>query len=191
MTLTCPLATLLCNNAVARAEALGVPMVVACSDHRAELVAFVRMDGALPASSDLAIQKAYTAAALRMPTEQVGRLSREGQPLYGLQHAMTRKIAVFGGGLPLTAAGRMLGAVGVSGGTVAQDMTVADAVRETLGAMAQLQARLATILPDPGGDRDAARRFGRRLAAALTRSDSGLWPPWDATTAGAVLLHYS
>ena len=63
------------------------------------------MQGALPVSGNIAVNKAYTAAALRLPTHEVGRLAGPGQTLYGLQHATDRPIVLFGGGLPLTATG--------------------------------------------------------------------------------------
>lgn len=119
------------KRAVAAAEekaaAVGVPMVVAVVDAGGHPVVLHAMDGALPASSSLAADKAYTAAALRMTTEKLAGLVQPGGPLYGLNIAAGGRIVAFGGGLPIEEAGRVVGAIGVSGGSVRQDIEVAAA----------------------------------------------------------------
>ncbi|MDU4961647.1 MAG: cob(I)yrinic acid a,c-diamide adenosyltransferase [Sporomusaceae bacterium] len=113
--------------AEAKAAEIGVPMVIAVVDAGGNLVAQQRMDGALLASISLALDKAYTAAALNMSTEAAAALSGPGQSLYGLNTACGGRLIVFGGGVPLTAGGRSDGGLGVSGGTVDQDIAVAKA----------------------------------------------------------------
>lgn len=119
------------KQAVAAAEAkareIGVPMVVAVVDQGGNLVAQHRMDGALLASISIALDKAYTAVALKMPTEQAAALAQPGQQLYGLNTTVGGRMVVFGGGLPIVEDGVVIGGFGVSGGSVAEDVTVAEA----------------------------------------------------------------
>lgn len=114
---------------VCRAEAviMAVPMSVALVDGEGGLLWFSRMDGTLPVSTELAVSKAYTAAALRMATHELGPLAQPGAPLYGIQNGHGGRIVLFGGGYPLRARGKVVGAIGVSGGTVEEDRRVAEA----------------------------------------------------------------
>jgi uncharacterized protein GlcG (DUF336 family) len=75
----------------------------------------------------LAIDKAYTAALVRMDTRTLGEQSQPGQPLYGIQNNLGGRIVVFAGGIPLWREGKLFGAVGVSGGEVDQDEACARA----------------------------------------------------------------
>lgn len=109
-----------------RAAELGVPMVVAVVDGAGHLVLLERMEGALLVSIDLAVKKAYTAVALRLDTASLGARAGPGFPLYGIQDTDSR-LVVFGGGIPLWAGGRVVGGVGVSGGSVEQDVVCAEA----------------------------------------------------------------
>jgi uncharacterized protein GlcG (DUF336 family) len=84
------------------------------------------MDGAWLASVDSSRNTAYTAAALDMPTQELAEPSEPGNSLYGLQNTNGDRMVIFGGGYPL-AEGQVVGAVGVSGGTVGEDMVVAEA----------------------------------------------------------------
>ena len=110
-----------------KAVEIGVPMVIAVVDEGGNLVAQQRMDGALLASISIALDKAYTAVALKMTTETAASLAAPGQSLYGLNTANNGRFIVFGGGMPLLTDGRIVGAIGVSGGSVEEDMTVAKA----------------------------------------------------------------
>lgn len=113
--------------AVAEALALGVPMNVAVLDSGANLKAFVRMDGALLGSVDIALRKAKTAALFSMATEAIGEFCKPGGTSPGLD-STNGGLVVFAGGIPLRASdGTLVGAVGVSGGSVAQDAQVAAA----------------------------------------------------------------
>lgn len=113
--------------AVAEARSLGVPMNVAVLDAGANLKAFLRMDGALLGSIDIALKKARTAALFGMNTEAVGEFCKPGGTSPGLG-ATNGGLVVFAGGIPLRAPdGTLAGAVGVSGGSVAQDFQVASA----------------------------------------------------------------
>jgi ATP:cob(I)alamin adenosyltransferase len=110
-----------------KAIEINVPMVIAVVDNGGNLVAEQRMDGALLASISLALDKAYTAVALKMPTSEAADLAIPGQPLFGVNSACGGKIIVFGGGYPLLADGCTVGGLGVSGGSVKEDMMVAQA----------------------------------------------------------------
>ncbi|HYE81039.1 MAG TPA: cob(I)yrinic acid a,c-diamide adenosyltransferase [Clostridia bacterium] len=108
-----------------KANMLGIPVVFAATDEEGNILLLHRMKGALPVSLDIAPNKAYTAAALRMPTHEVAALVQPGKELYGLQWTNQSRIVPFGGGFPLEKGGKIYGAVGISGGTVDEDMTIA------------------------------------------------------------------
>lgn len=109
---------------ISRAGAIGVPMVLTVVDAAGQLVEFRRMDGALVISTTLAPNKAYTAAAVRMATHELARLAQPEGPLFGIETNIP-KLTLIGGGLPLMRNGGLAGAVGVSGGSVEQDIDVA------------------------------------------------------------------
>lgn len=110
-----------------KAREIGIPMVIAVVDDGGNLIAQHRMDGSLLASISLAFGKAYTANALKMPTDQAAKVALPGQSLYGIHTAEQGKFVVFGGGFPLTENDKTVGGLGVSGGTVEEDMLVAEA----------------------------------------------------------------
>jgi uncharacterized protein GlcG (DUF336 family) len=110
-----------------KAEEIGVPMNIAVVDEGNNLVAFARMDGAWLGSIDIAQGKAYTARAFNMGTDALAPLSQPGQPLFGINASNQGRLIVFPGGVPLMADDTVVGAVGVSGGTVEQDQQVAEA----------------------------------------------------------------
>ena len=111
----------------AKATQIGVPMNIAVLDEGSNLVAFARMDNAWLGSIDIAQNKAYTARAFDMPTKDLAPLAQPGGPLYGIEASNHGRLIVFAGGIPLASGGRVVGAIGVSGGTVEQDQEVAEA----------------------------------------------------------------
>ncbi|MFC7157330.1 heme-binding protein [Halomarina halobia] len=120
-------ATAVVDAAVEEAEEIEVPMCIAVVDEGANLVAFRRMDGALLASVDIARGKAYTAVSLQMPTADLAEVAQPGESLFGIHTTNDGRIVVFGGGVPLRDGGTVVGAIGVSGGSVDEDVTVAEA----------------------------------------------------------------
>lgn len=120
-------ATGVIEAAEAKAEGIDVPMCIAVVDRGANLVAFHRMDGAMLASVDIARGKAYTAVGLQMPTHELAAEAQPGESLFGIEATNDGRIVVFGGGFPLREGGEIVGAIGVSGGVVDEDMTVAEA----------------------------------------------------------------
>lgn len=117
----------------ARAIEIGVPANIAVLDGAVHLKAFSRMDGALLGSIDIAIGKARTSALFGMATQDVGEFSRPGGSSPGLENS-NGGLVVFAGGLPIRdTKGTLIGAVGVSGGAVAQDLDIAQAAASALG----------------------------------------------------------
>lgn len=110
-----------------KAQEIGQPMNVAVMDAGRNLKAFHRMDGAWVASIDIAIDKAFTSAGRGLSTKEIGEMAQPGQPLFGIHTTNGGRIVIFAGGLPLTRDGEVVGAIGVSGGTVDQDQEVAEA----------------------------------------------------------------
>ena len=109
------------------ARSLGLAMDIAVVDAGANLKAFIRMDGAWLGSIDIAIRKARTARFFDMNSGDIGALSQPGGPLYNIEHSNGGLIS-FPGGIPLKdGAGTIIGAIGVSGSTVENDHTVAQA----------------------------------------------------------------
>lgn len=104
-----------------KAEECGVRAVIAVANRGANPVAVHCMDESYIASYDIAFQKAYTAAALKMSTSVLKELCQPGGPLYGIQHTNGGRIVIFGGGEPLEAGGVVIGGLGVSGGSEEQD----------------------------------------------------------------------
>lgn len=119
--------------AIAKAREIGSPSSVAVMDSGRELLAFGRMEDALLASPEIAQNKAYTSACMKMPTGDLGPLTEPGGPFYGLEHTHHRPMVVFAGGLPLEAGGEIVGSIGVAGGSGDQDVEVAGAGAAALG----------------------------------------------------------
>jgi uncharacterized protein GlcG (DUF336 family) len=118
------------EGGMSRAHGIEHPMNIAVVDAGAHLRAFVRMDDAILASVDIAIRKAATAVLMNMSTADLYDAAQPGAPLYGIE--TTGSLVVFGGGIRLLRDGQVVGAVGVSGGTVDQDVEVAGAAAEAL-----------------------------------------------------------
>ncbi|MGY1837020.1 heme-binding protein [Blastococcus sp. SYSU DS0510] len=116
---------------IAKAEEIGQPMNVAVVDDGGHLVAFARMDGAIRASIDISNRKAVTSALMALPTAALMPLVQPGAELYGLEHT-AGGLVTFGGGIPLQRGSEIIGAVGVSAGSVEQDVVVATAAAAAL-----------------------------------------------------------
>lgn len=120
-----------------KAASLGIPYRVAVVDAGGHLVAFLRQDGALIGSVDLAIGKATTARIFDKTTSDLATLAQPGKPLFGIQESNAAKVVIFGGGVPVVLGGTIVGAVGASAGTIEQDIEVAEAAIAALGHWAQ------------------------------------------------------
>lgn len=109
-------------DACRRGEELGIMISVAVVDAGGHLLGFRRHVDAEIVSITLAEDKAYTAAINRVPTSELAVQCRPGGELYGIQHHRSGRMVIFGGGVPIRdEAGKLAGAIGVSGGTTAQD----------------------------------------------------------------------
>ena len=119
------LAQKMIEAAVAKANAIGVPENIAILDDGGNLKAFCRMDGAALLSIEVAQNKAYT-ALFGFPTQDFFNFI-QGDPslLAGLPNLS--RIAAYGGGFPIRIDGQVVAAIGVSGGTVQNDVDVAQA----------------------------------------------------------------
>ena len=127
MSLTLEIVEKLSEAAKAKAKEIGVPMNIAVVDEGANLKAFHRMDNAWLGSIDIAIKKAKTARFFDMNSGEIGKLSQPGQPLYNIEHSNGGLITFPGGVVLKDSSGNIIGAIGVSGGSVDQDHEVATA----------------------------------------------------------------
>jgi uncharacterized protein GlcG (DUF336 family) len=113
--------------AKSKAEELNIKEDIAVVDAGGNLKAFARMDGAWLGSIDIAMRKARTARFFDTESAKLGKMSQPGQPLYGIEFS-NNGLITFGGGIPLEDnAGNIIGAIGVSGSTVDNDVKVAEA----------------------------------------------------------------
>lgn len=125
--MTLDLALALTEKVKAKASEMGVNAVVAVSNAAGNPVSVQCMDDSYIASYDVAFNKAYTVVALKMPTTTLKELAQPGGSLYGIQFTNGGKIVIFGGGVPLyNKAGKIIGGLGVSGGSEGQDTSLAE-----------------------------------------------------------------
>jgi uncharacterized protein GlcG (DUF336 family) len=129
------------SAAETKAASLGIAYNIAVVDAGGHLLAFVRQDGALIGSIELAIDKAVTARIFDKATSDLANLAQSGKPLFGIQQSNAGKVVIFGGGIPVVFAGSIVGAVGASAGTVEQDIAVAEAAIAALGRSTQSSSR--------------------------------------------------
>ena len=132
--MTLDIALSLAEKVKAKAASMGVKAVVAISGRAGHPVLVQCMDDSYIASYDVAFNKAYTVVALKMSTMTLKNLAQPGQSLYGIQFTNGGQIVIFGGGDPLIYNGKIIGGLGVSGGSEEQD--------------AELSAYGASILPN-------------------------------------------
>lgn len=122
----------LTRAAVTRAEELQVPVVISIVDANGTQTVTWRMPDALLVSSELAPKKAWTAVAMKTATHELASAVQPGAALYGLESHMQGKVVTFGGGYALWREGLLLGGLGVSGGSVEQDMDIAETAIATI-----------------------------------------------------------
>ncbi|MDB5156795.1 MAG: putative 15 [Mucilaginibacter sp.] len=132
MSVTLDQAEKISDAAKSRAKEIGVAMNISIVDEGANLVSFHRMDNAWLGSVDISMKKAKTARFFDMNSGEIGKLSQPGGPLYNIEHSNGGLISFPGGVLLKDSAGKIVGAIGVSGGSVDQDHDVATAGAEAL-----------------------------------------------------------
>ena len=114
-----------------KAQEIGVKAVVAISNKAAHPILVECSDDSLIGSYDIALNKAYTVVALKMPTKELAKLAKPDGSLYGIQFTNNGKIVIFGGGELLTnKQGKIIGGIGVSGGSEEQDTALAKYAKE-------------------------------------------------------------
>ncbi|MBY0261978.1 MAG: heme-binding protein [Phycisphaerales bacterium] len=120
--------------AAAEAEAarIGQPMNIAVADAGGNLIAHVRMDNAWLGSIDISIKKAFTSRAFDISTKDLAQHSQSGGQFFGINASNDGRIMIFAGGIPLKKDGKVVGAIGVSGGSGEQDHAVAEAGAKAL-----------------------------------------------------------
>jgi uncharacterized protein GlcG (DUF336 family) len=113
-----------------KAAEIGQPMNLAVVDAGGNLVAHARMDGAWIGSIDISINKAFTSRAFDVATKDLATNAQPGGQFYGIHVSNHGRIMIFAGGIPLERDGKVVGAIGVSGGSGEQDQSVAVAGAE-------------------------------------------------------------
>jgi uncharacterized protein GlcG (DUF336 family) len=110
-----------------KASEMGRPMNIAVVDEGGNLVTHVRMDGAWIGSIEISVNKAFTSRAFDISTKDLAQHSQSGGQFFGIHVSNHGRVMVFAGGIPLTRGGKVVGGVGVSGGSGEQDHAVAEA----------------------------------------------------------------
>ncbi|MFY0689917.1 MAG: heme-binding protein [Cyclobacteriaceae bacterium] len=119
-------------KATEKAEAEGILINIAIVDAGANLKSFLRMDGAYLGSIDVAIKKARTARLFDTPTLDLGKITQPGADIYNIEHS-NGGLITFPGGIPIKdKSGLVIGAIGISGGTIEQDQDIALAAVATI-----------------------------------------------------------
>lgn len=110
-----------------KAVEIGQPMNIAVADAGGNLVTHVRMDGAWIGSIDVSINKAFTSRAFDIATKELAAHAQPGKQFFGIHASNDGRVMIFAGGIPLKRNGKVVGAIGVSGGSGEQDHAVAEA----------------------------------------------------------------
>jgi uncharacterized protein GlcG (DUF336 family) len=110
-----------------KAKEIGQPMNIAVADEGGNLVSHVRMDAAWLGSIDISINKAFTARAFDISTKDLATHSQPGKQFFGIHASNHGRVMIFAGGIPLKKNGKVVGSIGVSGGSGDQDQIVAEA----------------------------------------------------------------
>lgn len=128
--LTLDIAKKLLDKAENKAKEINIPVVIAIVDDGGNLIAQHKMDDALLISVSLSLNKAYTSVATKMSTENLSKLILPGKPLYTLENI--KNITAIGGGIPIIVNKNIVGAIGVSGGSVEEDILIAKSALEDI-----------------------------------------------------------
>ena len=116
-----------------KAKEMNLSAVFAVVNSEGNLIIEEKMDNAILVSVEVAYKKAYTSAALKLNTQDLTALVQPGAMFYGLQS--DPKYIVFGGGMLLKVDGKIVGAIGVSGGSAQEDIEIAKACVEAFGTI--------------------------------------------------------
>lgn len=127
-------AKLMIAAAEKKSAQIGIPMCVAVTDESGNLIEFSRMDGGKVSSISIAIDKAFTAAAAKNATSFYNEMCRPGSPTFGIHTSNQGRFSIIGGGLPVKSGSAVVGGIGASSGTPAQDIEVSQAGLDALEA---------------------------------------------------------
>ena len=133
-------AEVLIEGARAKSNEIGIPMCIAVTDESGNLISFERMDGGKVSSISIAIDKAFTAAVARRGTHVYNQLCVPGEPTFGIHISNGGHFSVIGGGLPVYVDGDIVGGIGISSGTAAEDLVVAEGAIEAFDEWMARQA---------------------------------------------------
>ena len=128
-------ARIIMEEAERKSLEIGVDMDIAITDDSGSLLMFHRMDNARITSIDIAINKAFTAAAARKSTRAYGEVGKAGGPAFGIHVSNQGRFMIVAGGLPIFVGDQIVGGVGCSSGSPDQDENVAQAAIDALLAM--------------------------------------------------------
>jgi glc operon protein GlcG len=123
-------AQMVLQAAIASAQQRHAPSAIAVVDSAGDLLAFERMDSVRPASADLAIGKARTAARLQRPTAEIEDNINQGRTGF-----VTASIPALRGGVPIRVEGEVVGAVGIAGLSKETDADIANTAATALGSL--------------------------------------------------------
>jgi len=127
-------AKLMIAAAEKKSAKIGIPMCIAVTDESGNLIEFSRMDGGKVSSISIAIDKAFTAAAAKNATSFYNEMCRPGSPTFGIHTSNQGHFSIIGGGLPVKSGTAVVGGIGASSGTPAQDIEVSQAGLDALEA---------------------------------------------------------
>jgi uncharacterized protein GlcG (DUF336 family) len=113
----------------AKSREIGVGVTLTIADTAGNIKYLQRFGDAMLPSIEISPKKAYTAAVLRQSTAEFGEIAQVGASAFGI-NITNDKLVIFGGGFPLVVSGKTVGGIGISGGSVAEDESVCDAVLE-------------------------------------------------------------
>jgi uncharacterized protein GlcG (DUF336 family) len=127
-------AKLMIAAAEKKSAEISIPMCIAVTDESGNLIEFSRMDGGKVSSISIAVDKAFTAAAAKNATSFYNEMCRPGSPTFGIHTSNQGHFSIIGGGLPVKFGTAVVGGIGASSGTPAQDIEVAQAGLNALEA---------------------------------------------------------
>ncbi|MEH6546632.1 MAG: heme-binding protein [Sneathiella sp.] len=120
-------ALILIDGAREKSREIGIPMCISIVDESGNLIAFERMDGGKITSITISQDKAFTAAAAKKATHEYNAANIPGNLVFGIHTEVGGRLSSVGGGLPVLVAGEVVGGIGLSSGSPAQDMECAEA----------------------------------------------------------------
>ncbi|OPH57859.1 cobalamin adenosyltransferase [Paenibacillus ferrarius] len=127
-----------------KARQMGLSSDIAIVDEGANLIAFHRMDNARIGGIDISQNKAWTSVAMQMPTANLAQSALPGAPSFGINTTNHGRVVILGGGIPFVSKDRIIGGIGVSGGTSAQDIEVANAAVYAFNSLLRVDEGLIT-----------------------------------------------